>query len=133
MTGDPETRAYLVGLEAYWAAAERGENDGKNQPKPPNADVAWEVASLCAKSIAALLDYKKTGKLPDFDWGPSTAAQLEAAAMIAQQEDTRWAGRSPTAPHQGGAQGDRRADQAARGDNTTRRREKHAAPTGNRK
>ena len=57
---DSETRAYLVALEAYWASTERGENDGKNPLKPPNADVAWEVATLCAKAIGQPLDFKKT-------------------------------------------------------------------------
>ena len=66
MTDNLETRAYLVSLEAYWAGAERGKDDGsaKNQPKPLNADAAWEVAEPCSESIAALLDYQKTGKLP---------------------------------------------------------------------
>ncbi len=60
----------LQSLEAYYAAAERDGTDFSNPPKPPNADVAWEVATLCAKTIATLLDYKKTGKLPE-NWEPS--------------------------------------------------------------
>jgi hypothetical protein len=50
-----------------------------------------EVATLCAKSIAALLDYQTTGVLPDFDAGSSPEAQLEAAALIHRQQerDTR--------------------------------------------
>jgi hypothetical protein len=88
MTDNPETRAYLVSLEAYWAGAERGKNDAsaKNQPKPPNADVACEVAVLCSKSIAALLDYQKTDKLRA-DWEPSPESQLEAAAIIQRQQE----------------------------------------------
>ena len=58
-----------------------GENDGQHMPKPQNRDVAWEVATLCSKSIAALLDCQKAGKLPD-DWEPSPESQLEASAII---------------------------------------------------
>ena len=88
MTGDSETRTYLVGLEQYRAAGERGENDGSSPPRPQNRDVAWEVATLISKSIAVLLDYQKTGVLPDFDAEPSMESQLEAAALIARQQDT---------------------------------------------
>ena len=68
MTDNSEKRDYLVTLEQYWAAGERGENDdsAKNQPKPPNADVAWDVVTICSKAIGQLLDFKKTGVLPDF-------------------------------------------------------------------
>jgi hypothetical protein len=48
--------------------------------------VAWEVANLCAKSIAARLDYKKTGNLPD-GWEPSPESVLEAAAIIQRQQE----------------------------------------------
>ena len=49
-------------------------------------DVAWEVANLCAKSIAALLDYRRTGNLPE-GWEPSAEALLEAAAIIQRQQE----------------------------------------------
>ena len=65
-----DTRTYLQSLEAYYSAAEHDGTDFSNPPKPPNADLAWEVATLCAKTIATLLDYKKTGKLPE-NWEPS--------------------------------------------------------------
>ena len=58
-----------------------GENDGPHMPKPQNSDEAGEVATLCSKSIAALLDCQKAGKLPD-DWEPSPESQLEASAII---------------------------------------------------
>jgi hypothetical protein len=86
MTDHPERRAYLVALEECWGAAERGENDGKHPPKPPNADVAWE-ATLCSKAIGQLLDFKKTGVLPDFSADPSPESQIEDAAIIAGQQD----------------------------------------------
>jgi hypothetical protein len=85
MTDNPEARVDLVALEEYWAGAERGENDGQHMPKPPNADVAWEVATLCTKSIGHLLDFKKTGVLPDFNTPPSPESQLEASALIHDQ------------------------------------------------
>ena len=62
---DSATHTCLVALEEYWGAAERGENDGEHPPKPPNADVAWEAATLCSKAIGQLLDFKKTAALPD--------------------------------------------------------------------
>ena len=71
MSGGPDTQAYLQELEAYWEAAERGENDGKNPPYAAARDVAWEGARVRAKSIAALFDYQKTDVLLDFDAGPS--------------------------------------------------------------
>ena len=41
---------------------------------------------LCSKSIAALLDYLKTGKL-SADWEPSPESQLEGAAIIQRQQE----------------------------------------------
>ena len=87
MTDNPETRAYLVSLEAYWPGAERGENNGKNPPHAAARDVAWEGARVRAKSIAALFDYQRTGVLPDIDVGPSQESQLEAAALIHRQQE----------------------------------------------
>ncbi|MGB8500810.1 hypothetical protein [Mycobacterium sp.] len=55
MTVRDDTRTYLQSLEAYCAAAGRDSTDFSNPPKPPNADVAWEVATLCAKTIATAL------------------------------------------------------------------------------
>ena len=52
MTVRDDTRTYLQSLEAYYAAAGRDSTDFSN---PPNADVAWEVATLCAKTIATAL------------------------------------------------------------------------------
>ena len=50
--------------------------------------MAWEGAHLCAKSIAALFDYKKIGKLPN-NCKPSQKAQLDAArAIIERQQET---------------------------------------------
>ena len=43
MTVKDDTSAFLNALQAHWAAAERGENDGQHQPTPPNPDVAWEA------------------------------------------------------------------------------------------
>ena len=63
-------------------AAERGENDGEHPPKPPNADVAWEAATLCSKAIGQLLDFNKTGVITDFSADPSPESQLEASALI---------------------------------------------------
>jgi hypothetical protein len=87
MDGDPETQANLQELEAHWEAAERGENDGNNPPRAAPRDMAWEGAGVRAKSIAALVDYQPTGGLPDFDTRPSPEFQLEAAALIAQQQE----------------------------------------------
>ena len=47
--------------------------------------MAWEVAAVCAKSIATLLIYKKTGKLPG-NMERSAESRLEAAEIIQQQE-----------------------------------------------
>ncbi len=81
-----DTRTYLQSLEAYYSAAEHDGTDFSNPPKPPNADVAWEVATLCAKTIATLLDYKKTDKLPE-NWEPSAESQPEAADIIQKEKD----------------------------------------------
>ena len=48
--------------------------------------MAWEVAAVCAKSIATLLDYKKTGKLPG-NMERSVESRLEAAEIIQQQQE----------------------------------------------
>jgi hypothetical protein len=66
MTDNQEIRAYLVSLEAYWAGAERGRNGGsaKNQPKPPNADAAWEVANLCANPLRYALITRRSATSP---------------------------------------------------------------------
>ena len=84
MTGSPVTLAYLRQMEAYWADAELGLNDGSiaGQPKPPSSDVAIEVAAICAKAIGQLLDFKKTGIMPGFHTDPSPESQLEASALI---------------------------------------------------
>jgi hypothetical protein len=87
MSGAPETRADLQALEAYWEAAERGENDGKNPPHAAARDVTCEGARVRAKSIAAPSNYQKTGLLPDIDAGPSQEPQLEAAALIHRQQE----------------------------------------------
>ena len=50
------------------------------------ADVVWEVAAVCAKSIATLLIYKKTGKLPG-NMERSVESRLEAAEIIQQQQE----------------------------------------------
>ena len=50
------------------------------------ADVVWEVAAVCAKSIATLLNYKKTGKLPG-NMERSVESRLEAAEIIQQQQE----------------------------------------------
>ena len=81
MTANPETRAYLATLDAYWADAELGLNDGKHMPLPASRDVAMEVAALCSKAVAGLLDFKKTGTFPT-STEPSPASQLEASAII---------------------------------------------------
>ena len=81
-----DTGTYLQSLEADYAAAQHDGPDFSNPPKPPNADVAWEVATLCAKTIATLLDYKKTGKLPE-NWEPSAESQLDAADIIQKQQE----------------------------------------------
>ena len=82
MTANPETATYLAELESYWADAELGVNDGEHMPKPPNPEVAAEVAALCSKAIAGLLDFKKTGIMPGFHTDPSPESQLEASALI---------------------------------------------------
>ena len=92
MSDNPETRAYLANLEAYWAEAQLGLNDGKHMPRPPNAEVAMEVAAICAKAIGQILDFKKTGVLPDLDTPPSPESQLEASALIDSVHEQRSQG-----------------------------------------
>ena len=50
------------------------------------ADVVWEVAAVCAKSVATLLNYKKTGKLPG-NMERSVESRLEAGEIIQQQQE----------------------------------------------
>ena len=87
MTVKGDTAAFLNARQAYWAASERGENDGSSQSKPQDRDVAWEGAGLCAKSLAALFDYQKSGVLRDIDAGPSMEARLVVAALMHRQQE----------------------------------------------
>ena len=61
----------LKSVEQYYADAERDGTDFPNPPKPPNPEVAWDVAVACSKSIALLMDFQKTSKLPDDGMEPS--------------------------------------------------------------
>jgi len=48
MTVSAETRAYWQELGGYYAAAERNGTDHTHPPKPPTADVAFDVSAICA-------------------------------------------------------------------------------------
>ena len=62
MTVSAETRADWQELQAYYAAAEYNSTDQTRPPEPPAADVTFDVSAICPKSIALLMDCKKTGK-----------------------------------------------------------------------
>ena len=64
-------------MEQHWQppSAVRTTGPARQDRRTP---IAWEGAALYSKSIAALLDYCKTGVLPDFDAGSSPESQLEA-------------------------------------------------------
>lgn len=84
---DPAVHAYLEQLDAYFN--DPGQAPHKHPPRPPSSDVAIEVGAAAAAVLAYILEYQKTGQLPDHE--PSVQTKLEVANMIDEVRDGKEA------------------------------------------
>jgi len=73
-----EIRAYLEVMEQHFLNG----GDPLKLPVPENIEVLPEIAAQAARMAGHLLDYMKTGELPDMTAMPSAESQLQVAEDI---------------------------------------------------